>query len=123
VSTYAQQKIEGLVLDSDTRQRVGRVLIVNKTSGANTFNNAKGEFALAMKEGDLLIAQRDEYKSDTVQFTDQKIVIFNMKKNAIYIEPVTGSITKKHFAYLILGAISLSDRTVQGSVSIRSIIS
>lgn len=86
---HAQQKIEGLVLDSDTRQRIGRVLIFNKTTGANTFNNAKGEFALAVNDGDVLIAQRDEYKSDTVQFTDQKVIIFNMKKNAIYIEPVT----------------------------------
>lgn len=89
VSAYAQQKVEGLILDSDTRQRIGRVWIVNATSGANTFNNAKGEFALMMEEGDLLIAQRDEYKSDTVQYIDQKVIVFNMKKTSIYIEPVT----------------------------------
>ena len=87
--SYGQQRIEGLVLDGDARQRVGRVLIVNTTSGDNTFNNAKGEFTLTMKTGDVLVARRDEYGNDTIQYTGQKVVIFNMKKNAIYIEPVT----------------------------------
>lgn len=87
--SFAQQTVEGLVLDNDNRQRVGRVLIVNTTTGANVFNNAKGEFALSMKKGDVLVAQRDEYKNDTIRYTEQKIVVFNMKKNSIYIQPVT----------------------------------
>lgn len=86
---HAQQKVEGLVLDGDTRQRIGRVLIINSTSGANTFNNAKGEFSLPVNSGDVLIAQREEYKSDTVTYSNQQAVVFNLKKTSIYIEPVT----------------------------------
>jgi len=84
-----QQKVAGLVLDKDTRQRVAKVLLVNNTSGANVFNNAKGEFHLAMKKGDVLIAKREEYKSDTLVYGGEQVVMVYLKKTSIYIEPVT----------------------------------
>lgn len=89
VYAHAQQRVEGLVLDGDTKQRIGRVLVINSTTGANTFNNAKGEFSLPVKTGDVLIAQREEYKSDTVTYSNQQAIIFNLNKTSIYIEPVT----------------------------------
>ncbi len=84
-----QQKVAGLVLDKDTHQRVAKVLVVNTTSGENMFNNAKGEFYLEMKKGDVLIAKREEYKSDTLVYQGEQVMIFYLEKTSIYIEPVT----------------------------------
>lgn len=87
--TYAQQKVEGIVFDKDTKQRVGRVLLINKSKGTNIFNNSRGEFALSMAVGDQIIAQREQYHSDTVTFAGEQILIFNLKKTSIFIDPVT----------------------------------
>ncbi len=86
---YSQQKVEGLIFDKDTKQRIGRVLMINKTSGANVFNNSRGEFALAMQRGDQIIAQKEHYFSDTLTYQGEKVLIFNLKKTSIYIDPVT----------------------------------
>src|SRR5690606_6920703 len=84
-----QQKIEGLVFDKDTKQRIGRVLLINRSSGINVFNNSRGEFALSMEVGDQIIAQKEHYFSDTLTYTGERILIFNLKKTSIYIDPVT----------------------------------
>ncbi|NGM60978.1 hypothetical protein G5B30_03505 [Sphingobacterium sp. SGG-5] len=86
---YGQQKVAGIVLDRNTKQRVARVLLINTTSGANVFNNARGEFSLGVQQGDTLIAQREEYKSDTLVYVGQEVMVFNLQKTSIYIEPVT----------------------------------
>lgn len=89
LSAHAQQKVEGLIFDKDTKQRIGRVLLINKNSGINVFNNSRGEFALTMQPGDQIIAQKEHYFSDTLVYTGQKVLIFNLKKTSIYIDPVT----------------------------------
>lgn len=86
---YGQQKVAGIVLDRDTKQRVARVLLINTASGANVFNNVKGEFSIEMQKGDTLIARKDEYKSDTLIYVGQEVVVINLQKTSIYIEPVT----------------------------------
>lgn len=86
---YAQDKIEGIVLDKDTKQRIARVLLINKTTGANTYNNMKGEFALEMNLGDQIIAQKEHYFNDTLIYNGAKVLIVNLKKTAILIDPVT----------------------------------
>jgi len=86
---YGQRKVAGIVLDRDTKQRVARVLVLNNTSGANVFNNGKGEFYLEMQKGDVLIAKREEYKNDTLVYGGQEVVLFHLQKTSIYIEPVT----------------------------------
>nr|WP_237249476.1 hypothetical protein [Sphingobacterium faecale] len=86
---YSQQKVEGLIFDKDTKQRIGRVLMINKSSGANVFNNSRGEFALEMQRGDKIIAQKENYFSDTLTYKGEKVLIFNLKKTSIYIDPVT----------------------------------
>src|SRR5690606_35353226 len=80
---YGQQKVAGIVLDRDTKQRVARVLLINTTSGANVFNNARGEFSLEVQQGDTLIAQREEYKSDTLVYVGQEVMVFNLQKTSI----------------------------------------
>lgn len=86
---YAQQKVEGLIFDKDTKQRIGKVLLINHTSGVNVFNNSKGEFVLPMQKGDRIIAQKEHYFSDTLVYNGERVVVFNLKKTSIYIDPVT----------------------------------
>lgn len=89
VHIYAQQTVEGIVFDKDTKQRVGRVLLINKSKGTNIFNNSRGEFALRMEAGDQIIAQREQYHSDTLIYAGEQVLIFNLKKTSIFIDPVT----------------------------------
>lgn len=86
---YGQQKVEGIVFDQDTKQRIAKVLVVNNDSKANVFNNVRGEFEIYAEEGDLLIAQKENYFNDTLVYEGQKVVLFNLKKTAIHIATVT----------------------------------
>lgn len=85
----AQQDVEGIVFDKDTKQRVGRVLLVNKNSNQKVFNNLRGEFGINASPGDLLISTKEGYFSDTLRYSGEKILIINLKKSSIYIDPVT----------------------------------
>lgn len=88
-SVYGQENVEGMVLDFDSKQRVGRTLIINKTTGANIYNNSKGEFSLAIKPRDVIIAQKDNYISDTLIYEGAKVLIISLKRATIMIDPVT----------------------------------
>lgn len=88
-SSNCQEHIEGMVLDADTRQRIGRVLIINKTTGENTYNNSKGEFDLQLKPGDVIIANKENYHSDTISYTGAKALVISLKRKTIAIAPVT----------------------------------
>ena len=84
-----QERVQGLVLDQESKQRIAKVLIVNKTTGANTYNNNKGEFDLALSQGDIIIANKENYLSDTLTYSGEKVLIINLKRKAIMIAPVT----------------------------------
>jgi len=87
--TFAQQKVEGIVFDKDTKQRVGRVLLTNLTTNEKIFNNTRGEFAMNINSGDILVSQKDNYYADTLQYNGEKILIIHLKRASIYIDPVT----------------------------------
>lgn len=84
----AQQRIEGIAFDVDTKQRIGKVLVINSHTKANVFNNSKGEFGIQAKAGDMLIASKENYFGDTVVYEGQKVLLFYLKKASIYIDPV-----------------------------------
>ena len=86
---FAQENVQGMVLDKDSRQRIGKVLIINKTTGANTYNNSKGEFDLPLNIGDVVIANKENYHGDTITYTGNKVLIINLERKAIMIAPVT----------------------------------
>lgn len=84
-----QSSVEGIVLDIDTKQRVARVLIVNKTTGESSFNNNKGEFAINLNNGDVVVASKENYISDTLVYHGAKALVISLKKQAIEIAPIT----------------------------------
>lgn len=88
-TSYGQQRIEGIVMDKNTKQRIARVFVHNLTTGSNVFNNSKGEFSIDVNNEDILVANREEYGNDTLIYKGQKALIFNLKRTSIYIQPVT----------------------------------
>ena len=84
-----QEQVEGIVFDKDTKQRVARVLVSNISLGANSYNNTRGEFKLPINKGDKLVFQKENYFSDTLIYNDEKVIVVNLKRTSIYIDPVT----------------------------------
>lgn len=89
IPSQAQTKVEGIVFDIDTKQRIGRVMLTNLNTGAKLFNNSRGEFAINLQLGDKLISSKENYYADTITYTGQVVLVINLKKQTIYIDPVT----------------------------------
>lgn len=86
---FGQENIEGIVFDKETKQRIGRVLLTNITSNQRIFNNSRGEFALTLQQGDVLVVSKENYHADTIRYNGEKVLVLNLKKTARYIDPVT----------------------------------
>lgn len=86
---FAQQKVEGIVFDKETKQRVGKVLLINRSTQEQIFNNSRGEFAINVKRGDLIVTMKEGYYADSIRYNDEKILIIYLKRASIYIDPVT----------------------------------
>jgi co-chaperonin GroES (HSP10) len=87
--SIAQNNIGGIVLDAESKQRIAKVLIVNRTTGENTYNNSKGEFSLTLRIGDIVIANKENYYADTITYEGAKALIVNLRRKTIAIAPVT----------------------------------
>lgn len=85
----AQEKtVQGIVFDSDNKIRLTRVFIYNTRSKTGIYNNTKGEFKTTAQHGDVLIAQLEGFKSDTVEVSNAKDVVFFLKRNSIRLKEV-----------------------------------
>lgn len=86
---FAQQSIEGIVFDRQTKQRVGRVLIHNNSQNQKFFNNSRGEFSINVNLGDELILNKESYYPDTIRYNGEKILVLYLNRASILIDPVT----------------------------------
>ena len=89
LSAQAQVKVEGIVFDKDTKQRIGRVMIKNKNTGNIVFNNLRGEFAVTLQEGEEIVVEKENYISDSLVYNGQQVLVLYLKRQAILIDPVT----------------------------------
>lgn len=80
--------VPGIVFDGDGQQRVGKVFLKNDRTKENTFNNARGEFEMNVSLGDLLIASKEGYYTDTIKYTGQQVFMIYLKRTSIYIPEV-----------------------------------
>ncbi len=85
----AQETIQGLVFDKNTKQRVSRVFIYNPSNDAGGYNNTKGEFEIRAKAGDVLIAAANGYYADTLRIADESVVVFQLERSTILIDEVS----------------------------------
>jgi len=87
-SIRAQETAHGIVIDRDTKQRVARVFVYNPENDAGEYNNTRGEFTIAAKPGDVLIAAVEGYFADTITVAANKTHIFQLKRSSIRIQEV-----------------------------------
>lgn len=85
----AQNKLEGIVFDKDTKQRIAEARIYNRATGQNTFNNSRGEFEIGVSKGDTLIAVKEGFHTDTLVVDQDKVLLFYLKRSSIFIQEVT----------------------------------
>jgi hypothetical protein len=85
----AQDKpIQGIVFDTDSKQRLTRVYIFNTRSGEGFYNTTKGEFKTNVREGDVLVAALQGYGVDTVSVRSESTILFYLKRNIIQLQEV-----------------------------------
>ncbi|MEN5195454.1 hypothetical protein [Sphingobacterium faecium] len=88
-TAIAQKKIEGIVSDFHTKQRISKVTIRNIRTNEEVYNNTKGEFSIVAEKGDALIATSREYFPDTVVVSMSPVILFHLKRESIYIDEVS----------------------------------
>lgn len=86
---FAQKRIEGIVSDFKTKQRISKVTIHNTRTKEEVFNNSKGEFSILAEKGDVLIANSREYFPDTLTVGTSPVILFHLKRESIYIDEVS----------------------------------
>ena len=80
--------MQGIVFDKATKQRIGKVFVKNDQTKDNAYNNARGEFDLHVRDGDVLIASKEGYFPDTIVYQGEKVLMFHMERSSIYIPEV-----------------------------------
>src|SRR5690606_36591113 len=85
----AQTTIEGIVFDTDTKQRISQVYVYNTANDNGGYNNTRGEFTIDASAGDILIAAPKGYSPDTLVVSDKKVVLFNMTRSTIWLDEVS----------------------------------
>lgn len=88
-ASFAQKQIQGIVFDTDSKQRISRVYIYNTRTHTGLYNTNKGEFALQAAPGDVLVAAVEGYLVDTINIHTQSTILIYLKRNSILLDQVT----------------------------------
>ena len=87
--SFAQERmVQGVVFDKDSKIRLARVFILNTQTQSGVYNNSKGEFKLMVKTGDVLVAQLEGFRSDTIKISGAGDLIFYLRRNSIRLQEV-----------------------------------
>jgi len=81
----AQTQIKGQVLDQASRKALEKVEVQNITNPAATQTNAKGEFTIKAKIGDVMVYRLVGYDADTA-------MIIELKQVKRYLHPLTNTL-------------------------------
>jgi hypothetical protein len=82
------KKVQGFVVDKDSKLRLAKVYIYNPSNDEGIYNNNKGEFNSNAKIGDTLFAALSGYAMDTVVYKGQGAIIFQLKSLSIRLKEV-----------------------------------
>lgn len=100
-SALAQNAVEGVVLDSKTKQPLPGVNVVVQGAGQGTQTDFDGKFKISkINNGDNLEFSYVGYKNETVQYTGQKSITVNMDEESSQLQEVVvqvgyGNVKKK----------------------------
>ncbi|APU95098.1 hypothetical protein K2F45_27245 [Sphingobacterium siyangense] len=82
------KKVEGIVFDKNTKQRIGNVKLANLRTGEVNYNTIKGEFVFNAQLGDHIVAICKGYFSDTLQVDNRGLLLFHLVRESFYIDEV-----------------------------------
>lgn len=86
---FAQERpVQGIVFDSNSKQRINRVYIYNTRTQKGIYNNTKGEFTTSAATGDILVAALHGYLVDTVRVGTQNTILIHLRRNSIQLKEV-----------------------------------
>lgn len=85
---FSQQKIEGIVFDAQTKQRVSTVYLYNTQADTGVYNNLRGEFSITANPGDVLLVAAEGYFADTVEVTGQTTIALYLDRSSIWLKDV-----------------------------------
>jgi hypothetical protein len=86
---FAQAKnVEGIVFDSNTKERIAKVNVVDISTQASIYNNLQAEFKLPAQKGDLLVFTKEGYFNDTLKVSDEPMVAIYLKRTSIPLKDV-----------------------------------
>ncbi len=82
------KKVEGIVFDKNTKQRIGNVKLANLRTGEVNYNTIKGEFDFNAQLGDRIVAISKGYFSDTLVVDNRGLLLFHLVRESFYIDEV-----------------------------------
>jgi TonB-linked SusC/RagA family outer membrane protein len=100
-SVLAQSTIDGVVVDSKTRQPISGVNVVVQGTQAGTSTDIDGKFKLSkLKAGDKVVFSFVGYKNQTINFENQKSLTVSLEEEANLLQEVVvqigyGNVKKK----------------------------
>lgn len=86
--SFAQDKLSGIIFDTDSKDRLSRVSITNVSSGFFVFDNLNGVFEIEAKIGDKLIFSQAEHHPDTLIVKSFTPIAVYLKSTSIHLKPV-----------------------------------
>lgn len=101
LSVLAQNTVDGVVVDSKTKQPLPGVNVIVKGTQMGTSTDFDGKFKLSkLKNGDVLVVSFIGYKNESVTFTGQKSLTVSLDEEANLLQEVVvqvgyGSVKKK----------------------------
>jgi iron complex outermembrane receptor protein len=101
LSVLAQNTVDGVVVDSKTKQPLPGVNVIVKGTQMGTSTDFDGKFKLSkLKNGDVLVVSFIGYKNESVTFTGQKTMTVSLDEEANLLQEVVvqvgyGSVRKK----------------------------
>jgi hypothetical protein len=89
-TVFAQEtSVAGIVFDTDSKDRIARVNVLNLTTGTSVYDNLNGVFNIDAKPGDRLVFSQTEHLADTIKILNYVPMAIYLKRAAIQLKEVT----------------------------------
>jgi co-chaperonin GroES (HSP10) len=89
IKALAQEtSVAGIIFDTDSKDRLSRVNVMNLITGASTYNNINGVFSIDAKPGDRIVFSQVEHFADTITVKDYIPLAIYLRRIAIQLKQV-----------------------------------
>jgi hypothetical protein len=86
---FAQEtSVSGIIFDTDSKDRIARVNVLNLSTGVSVYDNLNGVFSIDAKPGDMLLFSQAEHLPDTIRVANYTPLAVYMKRNSIQLRQV-----------------------------------